>query len=489
MSVLKRKLLELINQGATKWNSWREENQGEQLDLGGMDLRFYNLTQYDFSKVNMKNTNFHGAILNNVNFSQGNLVNTDFGRSYLSIANFSNSDVSSSIFNGAFLSGANFQNAILENNDFRNAFLENSKFTKANLKGGNFDGVDLTTTILENADLSFATLSRSNLSYLDLTNTKLFHSDFYQASLVQSSFKGMDLQGCKFERSILWETDFSSANLEGVNFSGADLRESNFSNSNLQFSLFVNSNLYRSNFKGANLKSSIIERAACVECDFTGANLNGTHVYGVAAWDLKSNGAFQKNLVISKYNDPVITVDDLEVAQFIYLILNNDKIRNVLETVSKKGVLILGRFTPERKKVLDSIREKLRVLNYLPIMFDFEKVQSKDFTETIKILAGMSRFVIADITNPSSSPLELQATLPNFKIPFQPIIQSEEKEFAMFKDLTIYPWCMELLEYDSEKDLMEFFELGIIHKAIEKEAELLKVKEQVKTSGRNIRDI
>jgi hypothetical protein len=32
----------------------------------------------------------------------------------------------------------------------------------------------------------------------------------------------------------------------------------------------------------------------------------------------------------------------------------------------------------------------------------------------------LSRFIIADITNPRSSPLELQATMPDYMIPFVP---------------------------------------------------------------------
>ena len=87
----------------------------------------------------------------------------------------------------------------------------------------------------------------------------------------------------------------------------------------------------------------------------------------------------------------------------VIVVLNNEEIRGVIDTVAQKGVLILGRFTPERKKILDAVREKLRSLGYVPMMFDFEKVTSRDFTETIKTLASMSRFVIADITNPSSS--------------------------------------------------------------------------------------
>ena len=51
-----------------------------------------------------------------------------------------------------------------------------------------------------------------------------------------------------------------------------------------------------------------------------------------------------------------------------------------------------------------------------------------------KTLAGLSRFNVADITNPKSSPLELQATMPDYMIPFVPVIQESEESFAMFCD-------------------------------------------------------
>src|SRR5438270_891546 len=76
-------------------------------------------------------------------------------------------------------------------------------------------------------------------------------------------------------------------------------------------------------------------------------------------------------------------LDNLKIAQFIYLLLNNREIRDIIDTVAKKAVLILGRFTPERKVVLDALREALRTCGYLPILFDFEKPASRDITETV----------------------------------------------------------------------------------------------------------
>jgi hypothetical protein len=188
-------------------------------------------------------------------------------------------------------------------------------------------------------------------------------------------------------------------------------------------------------------------------------------------------GANQSNLVINKKEDPDITVDNLEVAQFIYLLLSRKKLRDVIDTITSKSVLILGRFTPERKSVLDAMADELRKYNLVLIIFDFERASSRDFTETIKTLAGMSFFVIADITNPSSAPLELQATVPDYQIPFVPILQEGEKPFSMLADLkSKYQWVLPLLKYPSSAVLIQVFKKAIIDEAFEMHKKLLRIK-------------
>ena len=90
------------------------------------------------------------------------------------------------------------------------------------------------------------------------------------------------------------------------------------------------------------------------------ANLTGCRIYGMSAWDLNLEGVRQADLIITRRGQPEITVDNLEMAEFIYLLLNNERIRHVIDTITSKVVLILGRFTPERKAVLDALREELR---------------------------------------------------------------------------------------------------------------------------------
>jgi hypothetical protein len=172
-----------------------------------------------------------------------------------------------------------------------------------------------------------------------------------------------------------------------------------------------------------------------VHTDLTGADLTGCRIYGISAWDLKLEGANQQNLVITPYGAPTVTVDNIEVAQFVYLLLNNPKIREVIDTIGKKGVLLLGRFTEGRMVVLERLREKLRDLGFVPMVFNFDKPETKDFTETVQLLANLSKFVIVDITNPRSAPLELQATVPDYMVPFvkHPVHPLHQRHQVMVK--------------------------------------------------------
>ena len=55
----------------------------------------------------------------------------------------------------------------------------------------------------------------------------------------------------------------------------------------------------------------------------------------------------------------------------------------MIDTITSKVVLILGRFTEERKAGLDALREELRKRDYLPILFDFAVPTTRDITEPV----------------------------------------------------------------------------------------------------------
>ena len=187
-----------------------------------------------------------------------------------------------------------------------------------------------------------------------------------------------------------------------------------------------------------------------------------------------NQGAQQSNLIITPRHEPRITADNLEVAQFIYLLLHNEKIRAVIDTIASKAVLILGRFTPERKPVLDAIRDELRCRNYLPIVFDFEKPASRDLTETISTLAHMARFIIADLTEARSIPQELQRIVPDLpSVPVQPVLQASAEEYSMFEHFTRYPWVLETYRSESLDEVIASLSEKVIAPAELKANELL----------------
>jgi hypothetical protein len=198
--------------------------------------------------------------------------------------------------------------------------------------------------------------------------------------------------------------------------------------------------------------------------DLAGADLTGCYIHGVSAWGLKLEKAKQQNLVITPYGEPEITIDNIQVAQFIYLMLNNQKVRDVIDTITSKAVLILGRFTAERKAVLDALRDELRKRNYLPILFDFEVPARQNITETVTLLARMARFIIADLTDPSSIPQELQAIIPSVRVPVQPLLLEGSSLYSMLKDLDPqdFHWMLPVYRYKEPEQLLRTLGEGVI---------------------------
>jgi hypothetical protein len=93
-------------------------------------------------------------------------------------------------------------------------------------------------------------------------------------------------------------------------------------------------------------------------------------------------------------------------------------------------------------------------------------------------LAGLSRFIIADITKPSSVTQEIRATVPNYMIPLVPIIEEGEKPYSMFADIRrkYDKWVLKPLKYKSGDLLIEKFEKAIVNPALEVSARLIKEK-------------
>lgn len=354
----------------------------------------------------------------------------------LSGSNLRNQD-----FSGFDFHNVNFFGARLAHSQFRECDLRNADLREANLEFANFNEAVMDHAKLDDASLAFATLSGASLRMVSaikctLAGARLSHAKLY---------------GANFSQTDALYAEFFSAKLERANFTGAQLGSAHFYYADLSNADLAEANLSNANLVNTNLQS---------------ANLTGCKVYGASVWDVNLIGAKQNNLVITD-RDPHISVDDLEIAQFVYLMLNHKNIRKAIDAITKNGVLLLGRFADGGLKLLQAVASHLRLLGYLPIIFDFEKPKARNYTETIKILVGLSRFVIADLSGPSV-PQELYSTIPHFKIPFVPIKTKHSIPYALFSDLLEHNHVLKPpIEFESEIDLIQMLSSKVVAPAEE----------------------
>ncbi len=393
MTKLKNELLK----GKVSWNSWVKTNSKTILDFRKLDLKGIDLRDYEL--VSAK-------------------------------------------FNEAILSETKFTRAKLFSAVFAEASLREAVFISAELKKANFI----------RADLRKAYFERAKGHYVYFREANLFRAKFQNADFTKSDFINVDLR----------RANLSGGNFSNANFYLANMRSANLQNANLRDASLMMANLTGADLTGADLTGANLQGAQLISTKLDNAILDGCNIFGISAWDISTQNTQHKNLVITRQNritsrslpDPIITVDNIEVAQFVYLLLSNPKVRDVIDTITSKVVLILGRFTPPRLSVLQRIRDELRNKNYLPILFDFDNAESRDITETVSTLAHLSRFVIADLTDAKSIPQELSSIVPNLpSVPVVPIIWTADKEYGMFEHFKKYPWVLETLVYNDELDL------------------------------------
>ena len=417
-----------LRSGVTVWNQWRDETRGQSrltADLRGADLTGSRLQRVDLSGADLRGAHLSGA---------------DLWGADLSVSDCSGADLSGAVLNEVHCHRTNFRNA-----NFRGATALDGYFAQRT----DFTGSDMTE-----ADLEGAYLAGSIFTSVRFRRARL------QRIRADDAFGGVDFS----------DSDFSNADLGQANLSGADLRRTRFVGAYLG-----EANLSRATLVDAVMTGADLRACQLVETDVSDAHMSGCRVYGAAAWNVVGTPAEQRELIITPPDQPPVTVDDLEVAQFIYLILNNANVRSVIDTITSKVVLVLGRFTEERKTILDAMRDELRRHNLTPIVFDFDKPASKDLTGTVETLARMSRFVVADITDPRSIPQELATTVPFLRTtPVVLLRLAGSSGFSMVDDLaTAYDrWVLPIKEYPDGDSLIQKIQSYVIRPAEARLSEL-----------------
>jgi hypothetical protein len=293
-------------------------------------------------------------------------------------------------------------------------------------------------TILEDAELFNANLEEAQLAGSSMHRVKLRHANITAANFTDASLHHANLELTDGEDAI-----FNDARLFGASFRDARLPFSSFRHAKLREATFHNANLQNCDMRGADLTSAYLVGARMSQAKLQGATLDACRIYSLSAWDLElDETTVQRNLIASapaleEQLESLVRVDDLEIAQFINLIMQHKRLRKVISAAVQRCVLLLGRFRDDRRAVLDALAACIKAHGMIPIIFDFPRPTERDLVETVTILASLSSFIVADITCPRSVPHEAEAIVPNFMIPFVPIVQEGENVFPTFQALAV----------------------------------------------------
>ncbi len=295
-------------------------------------------------------------------------------------------------------------------------------------------------------------LSETDLRHLDLSSYDLRGADLRRSVLVGSTLRRTRLDAADLSGCVARFVRFSDAKLIGAKLVEADLRAGS---------------LRRADLRGADLSRAVLRFTSLVGANLSGAILRQAEIYGISAWDLRGEPADQRGMVIrenSKAETITTTIDDLDTAQLLFLLRENHKIADVFNTASQRTVLLLGRFKPSYKRILDALRDHLLRRNMVPMMFDFDRPAGRDLTETVASLAHLSCFVIPDLSGAKSVPQELSFIVPFLpSVPVVPVIsESNDQAYSMFEHFLRYPWVQPPVKYRDLDHLLSIVDQQVI---------------------------
>ncbi len=312
--------------------------------------------------------------------------------------------------------------------------------------------------------------------------------------------RGADLSGLNLQDIRLDRAQLSGAALDGATFRTGTLRHANLrgcsmfhcdcSYTDLTGARLDDAHMEQTYFLEANMRGASLRRASLIGSNFNRADLRGTDlretlVWGTSVWNVTRDEATKQTGIRTGggFFDPADPgnwpadrdrpyygprVDDIALAAFISLVeQNRASIASLLDAASDKLVLLLGRFRGRQADVLIALERAIGDLDYLPIVFRFEGPKDRDVIETVAMLAGMSKFVIADLTSPRSTPLESHLIIPDMAVPFVPIVRAGERPFSMFSALQRkYAWVLPTVEYKTDQHLIRQFKNKIVTPAV-----------------------
>lgn len=157
--------------------------------------------------------------------------------------------------------GMDFSKSDLRVSDFKNVSLRKSKFHYTDLVYSDFSNSDLSESSFKACDLRKSNFNSANLTdcsfaACDMGGSDFHYTDFTRAKISKSSFKNTD-----FKENIFLETDFGQSDLSGVCFDDQKFNGVSFDNCGLNRTSFRNAVLINVSFR-TDVKKADFTRAS-----------------------------------------------------------------------------------------------------------------------------------------------------------------------------------------------------------------------------------
>lgn len=479
---------------AYRFEEWRQANMEGEIDLAGADLRELTLTMRSLEGADLRGAKLPSCV--DMSFRKCDLRGATIGGDCVGgVAVDSTPMLHGCDFSDALLDGVCCEKVQAYECKFDRASIDGIRARASCWRGCTFRGVFVNSSWSKQiakpdfnlASISYggcADFSESEFSECDLAGAKLWGASFWRSrlrdtSLRQSVMAGGNLAGAEFHGCDCDESDLSCSHLGGVRATKTTFRKGSFRSCDMAGADFGAAHVRRLNNWRISPTGSAYESCQheyhaidCAGADFTGALLEGASlvrtnlnhallvdvaVYGASVWSVSLEGARQRNIRVTAFDEPPMTVDSLPMAQFIHLLRSANSLRDVIDEVTSKAVLILGRFGQgglERLRVMAGV---VREQGMSPIIFDWDPPRSRDLLETVCVLGRLSSFVLVDLTDPSSVPAEFMAIAQEVRsAPIYPLIHSSQRPFSMFEGVVHgRPAVQALVTFESESDLVE----------------------------------
>ena len=347
------------------------------------------------------------------------------------------------------------------------------------LEGFKFSGTVFQNAKIINVTFKSCKFSHSDFDIANIQNCKFIDSPIQNSTFRSATIEKVDfetssnksiprIQKCLFQLATIRETSFKNALCSGSNFSCKRMEHVSFQSATMKDCIFAGVSMSYVDFTDADISGAIFKI-----CDIRSSKFVSCIIVGTLFWDctrlISKYDNVQENLILKE--SPIISLNRIETAQFMSMI-EQERVDEIITEVTSKAVLILGRFSDPHKTILDALRIRLKELNWVPVIFDFEMTDTRDVTETITLLARLSKFIIADLTDAKSAQQEVAAIAPHIAVPIVPIIKGEEDVFSMFRDYWKYEWVLEEFRYDDLDHLLSNLQDQIISIAESKANEL-----------------